>query len=194
LALPFGNSCRLKMPPINFPTTINEKLGPEKLPIGWPWKLFLFSLLTVITALVIYSGLSFGYRPFLEQQVEAIDESIRALSEIIPEDQQKNLITFYSQLANLQAIFKKHVATSKIFGFLEKNTNQSIFYTNMDLRTAERKLSLDGIATGYDTFSQQLEAFNNTAEVESLVVNESTATEDLVKFKLFVILKPELFK
>lgn len=182
------------MPPINLPTTLNEKLGPEKLPIGWPWKLFLFSLLTVITALVIYLGLALGYRPFLNGQVEAIDESIRTLSETIPQDQQKNLIIFYSQLANLQVLLKKHTTASKVFVFLEKNTNQSVVYTSMDLRTAERKLSLDGVATGYDVFSQQLEALNNATEVESLVINESTASEGRVKFKLFVILKPELFK
>lgn len=182
----FVSSYRLKMPPVNPPI--------EKLPVGWPWKLFLFSLLTVITAMVIYLGLAFGYSPFLESQVEAIDESIRKLSETIPEDQQKSLTIFYSQLANLQTLLKKHTVTSKVFAFVEKNTNQSVFYTGMDLRTTERKLSLDGVATGYDVFSQQLEALNSAKEVESLVVNESTAIDGQVKFKLIVVLKPELFK
>mgnify|MGYP001617302204 CR=1 FL=1 len=86
------------------------------------------------------------------------------------------------------------VTTSKVFSFLEKNTNQSVFYTGMDLRTTERKLSLDGVAISYDTFSQQLEAFNSAKEIESLVVNESTAIDGQVKFKLFVVLKPELLK
>lgn len=174
------------MPSINPPI--------EKLSVGWPWKLFLFSLLTIITALVIYLGLAFGYRPFLQSQMEKIDESIRQLSEAIPEDQQKNLIIFYSQLANLQNVLSKHIIVSKIFPFLQKNTNQSVFYNAMDLRVGERKLALEGVAANYDIFSQQLEALNSAPEVVGMVINESTAIGGQVKFKLFVILKPELFK
>ena len=176
------------------PVNINDKLGPEKLPVGWPWKFFLFSVLTLVTMVVLYFGLEFGYKVFLNSRINSLNQSIDELSQTIPKDQQDSLIRFYSQIVNLQNLLKNHTITSKVFTFLQNNTNKSIFYTFYDLKVPERRLNLEGTANNYEIFAQQLEAFNQSPAVESLVVNESSAVEGRVRFKLFLILKNEIFR
>lgn len=173
---------------------INEKLAVEKLPVGWPWKFFLFSVLVLLTTAVLYLGLDFGYKPFLKSRIESLNQSIEELSQIIPKDQQEGLIRFYSQVVNLQSLLASHVNVSKVFNFLQNNTNKSVFFSRADLMIGERRLNLEGFASNYEIFSQQLEAFNVAPEVENLVVNESSAVEGRVRFKLFLILRNEILR
>ena len=182
------------MPPINQQVSVSEKMVAEKVPVGWPWKLFLFSLLVLLTTFVVYFGLVFGYKPFLNARVEGINKSIEELSKTIPVDQQQNLVRFYSQLANLQRLLKTHVFLSKVFPFLQTNTNKSVLYNTLEVKVGEKRLSLEGMAGGYEIFSQQLEAFKVAPQTESLLVNESSAVDGKVKFKLTPILKPNLFE
>ncbi len=176
------------------PVNMSERLGPEKLPVGWPWKFFLFSLLVLVTAVVLYFSLEFGYKPFLNSRIDSLNQSIDQLSQTIPKEQQDNLIRFYSQIINLQDLLKNHVNVSKVFNFLQNNTNKSVAYSSADLRVGERRLNLEGTASNYEIFAQQLEAFNIASGVENLVVNESSAIEGRVRFKLFLILKNEIFR
>lgn len=174
--------------------TIDEKLEREELPVGWPWRFFLFSLLVFLTTLIVYAGLSFGYKPFLTAQIEEQEAAIAQLSRTIPKKQQEDFVTFYSQLVNLQTLLKNHVFVSKIFPFLQNNTNRFVYYTLIDLRLGERRLGLEGVAANYGVFSQQLQAFTVAPEVESLIVNESSALEGGVKFRLSLILGRSLFR
>jgi len=174
--------------------TLDEKLQREELPVGWPWRFFLFSLLIFLTTLIVYAGLAVGYKPFLSAQIEDQEAAISQLSQTIPKKQQEDFITFYSQLVNLQALLKNHIFVSKIFPFLQTNTNRFVFYTLVDLRLAERRLGLEGVAANYGVFSQQLQAFSVASEVESLIVNESSALEGGVKFRLSLILSRSLLK
>ena len=174
--------------------TIDEKLQREELPVGWPWRFFLFSLLVFITALVVYLGIGFGYKPFLTSQIEKQETAIAQLSQTIPKKQQEDFVAFYSQLVNLQRLLKDHIFASKIFPFLQANTNQLVYYTTVDLRAGERRLELEGVAANYGVFAQQLQAFSVAPEVESLIINDSNASGGRVKFRLSLILKPTLFK
>lgn len=174
---------------INFSRSSGEQSAS-----GWPWRLFLFSFLVLATTVVVYLGLEFGYQIFLKNQISSRDAKIDELSQNIPKEEQERFLGFYSQLANLQSVLDNHSSTSKVLPFLEANTNKKVSYDSVDLRAAERKLTLDGAADSYEIFSQQLEAFNQAKDVERLVVQESQADGNIVKFRLFVILKSELFK
>ena len=144
-------------------------------------------------AVVIYAGLAFGYKNFLETQIDKVDNDIQALAQSIPQEEQENLIKFYSQLANLENILDKHILSSKIFPLLQANTNQLIFYNVLELKTADRRLTLDGVANSYQIFAQQLAALNNLTEVEKVSVNESYLSGDGVSFRISIILNSNLF-
>ncbi len=174
--------------------TIEEKLQREELPVGWPWRFFLFSLLVFITALIVYLGVAFGYKPFLVSQIDKQEAAIAQLSQTIPKKQQEDFIAFYSQLVNLQRLLKDHVFASKIFPFIQANTNQLVYYTAVDLRVGEKRLELEGAAVNYGVFAQQLQALAAAPGVESLIINDSSASGGRVKFRLSLILKQSLFK
>lgn len=176
------------------PNNISEKLGPERVAVGWPWRLVLFSLLVLVTVIVVYLGLELGYKIYLNSQIKNKDEAIQRLSQSISQEEQKRFIDFYSQLANLQRLLDDHVFISKVSPFLEANTNRLVYYDFVDLRLKERRLDLGGVAQSYGVFAQQLEAFNRAPEVERLAVNESQSVGNAVKFRAYLILKPAVFK
>ncbi len=172
---------------------ISEKLNQEKLSVGWPWRLFSFSFLVILASGVIYFGLAFGYKNFLNDRISNIDSEIQQLSESIPQEQQDKLIKFYRQLANLQGLLNKHITSSNIFPVLEKNTNEGVFYNSAELKTVDRRLALEGVANSYQVLSQQLEAFNRLPDVEKVIVNESYLSGGRVAFRLFIILNEKIF-
>lgn len=176
------------------PLKITDRLGPERVEVGWPWRLLLFSILVVVTVSVLYLGLEFGYKIYLNNQIESRDRAVAELTQTVSEEDQEKFISFYSQLANLQSLLDNHILTSRVFPFLEANTNRAIYYNFVDLKMKERRLNLEGVAQSYEIFAQQLEAFNQAPEVERLVVNESQSIGGRVSFRLFVILVPQLFK
>lgn len=171
-----------------------EKIANEKLAVGWPWRFFVFSLLVGLASIVIYLGLGFGYKNYLQIRIEQYDEDIKQLSEAIPQAQQERLTNFYSQLANLQNILNKHVFVSNIFPMLERNTNQLIYFKLADFKLSDRRLVLEGTAASYQVLSQQLEAFDRSPEIERVMLNESHLESGGISFRLFLVLNENVFR
>lgn len=171
--------------------TINEKLtAAEKIPVGWPWRFFSFASLVLVTAAVIYAGLRFGYEPLLRKRLAGADMKLKELAESLSSAEQEDLITFYSQLANLEELLNNHVLASVFFPFLERNTNSQVYYTMLDFKSGERKLTLEGLTRSYAVLSQQLQAFEQAPEVERLAVSDSDRSGDLVRFRLHLFFRP----
>lgn len=171
-----------------------EKLSREPIRVGWPWRFFIFSILVLIIAVVAYVGLQFGYAGYLNRQIAAVDEKINILSQSIPVDQQQSLSAFYSQLANLQRLLASHTVTANLFPLLQKNTNTAVAYQTLELRVAERRLVLEGTAASYQILAQQLEAFQQMAQVDQVTVNESRAAEGHVAFRISITFKKDSFQ
>lgn len=180
------------MPQIN--SRLEARLSSERLSAGWPWRLFLFSLLIAATAAVAYVGMEFGYKFYLQSQIQTKDQAIKDLTQSVSEDDQEKFVNFYSQLANLKVLLDEHITVSDIFPFLETNTNKQVYFNVLDFNFKDRRLSMEGFAQSYEILAQQLEAFNRAPEAEQLLVNESQTQGGSVKFRLSFVLKPEFFK
>ncbi len=168
---------------------------PTKMPVGWPWRLLIFSTIILGTATISYFGITLGYKPYLNSQISVLDSKINDLSKTIGNDQQKNLITTYSQLVNIQNLLDSHTVTSKLFDLLEKNTLTQVYYVSLDLSLLEKRLKIDGSAPSYDILSQQLEVLRKTPNIERVIVNDSKIIDDgTVRFSIQLIFKPELVK
>lgn len=172
---------------------LDEKVKGEELPVGWPWRFFLFSILIAATACVVSLGLSFGYKPFLESNLARQDANITELGKVVSQSQQDEFIRFYSQLANLEGVLKRHVTASPFFGFLEGRTNAEVAFTSLEARVPERKVVLEGVARDYATLAEQLQAFSTAPEVAGMIVNDSSASDGRVRFRLTLTLAPVLF-
>lgn len=173
---------------------LTEQFGSEKLSVGWPWRLFVFSLVLLAISLITYVGILFGYKPFLQNQIELKDKEINRLADTVSKTDQEQLTKFYSQLLNLKSILDQHIVTNKILPFLEKNTNKSVFYTKLSAKAGDYSLTLEGFADSFEILAQQLEAFRQAKEVNRFIINESQLVEGRVRFKLTAFLMPTMFK
>ncbi len=178
------------------PKNLKEQFRPEKLPSGMPWRLFIFIALFTLAVALVYAGLSFGYRPYLESRISEVDQQISQLGAAISKQDQENFVRFYSQLINFNKILEKHPLPSKIFLLLEQATNKKVAYTNVDLRVGEKKLTLEGIAASYTTLAEQLASYDQSPAVASSLLNQSqySDTDNAVRFKVTLMLKDGVLK
>ncbi|MEK9170109.1 MAG: hypothetical protein AAB674_00485 [Patescibacteria group bacterium] len=171
-----------------------NQFEPEKLPVGWPWRLFSASFVVFLTALLIYLGLVVGYEPYLNSRIQQKEAEIQNLAQTVSNEDRDKFIGFYSKLDNLKNILDSHVFSSKIFPQLEKITNQKVFYSGASLKVSARELQVDGVAENYGVLGEQLESFSQLKEVERYILDQSRAEEGVVRFKATLILKDTLIK
>jgi len=172
-----------------------ELRKPERLPVGWPWRLLVFVVIIFGVTVATYLGMILRYKPYLNSQVKNLDAKITSLSQAVDEEQQKNLVGLYSQLVNIQGLLNSHPAASKIFDFLEKNTHQQIHYLTLNLSLTDKNIKLEGIASDYGVLAQQLELFRKFPEIEKVFLDYSRITEEgSIRFSIRLIFKPELLK
>ena len=175
-------------------TALEEQLGrSERLPVGWPWRLLIFTFIIFGLTVVTYLGMSFGYKPYLNSRIKNLDAEIANLSQSVDEQQQKNLASFYSSLVNIQNLLASHPVASKFFDFLEKNTHQKIYYLSLNLSLLEKNIRLDGVAPDYDAIAQQLELFRKAPEIERIFLDDSRALDTGgIRFSIRFVFKPAL--
>lgn len=179
------------MPEYN--TNVAEKfLEPEKLPVGWPWRLFLFSIFLLFLVLLIYFGIIWGYQPYLVSRRQSLDKKISEIGGSISEADRENFVNFYSQLVNLQELLGKHVKGSSIYNFLETNTNTGVYYDGAEVSVTDHLIRLDGVANTYDNLIQQLVAFEQSPEINKVVLEQAQTADRGVRFSLQLIFRPEL--
>ena len=173
-----------------------EQFEPESRTAGLPWRLFSISLIILFATAMVYLGLRFGYKALLNSKLAATNQKFDELSQRLnrTKDNQANFITFYSQLVNLKNLFNNHILSSKLLPFLERVTNQKVYYTNAEFKLADQQLVLEGVAQSYGTLSEQLESYNTSAEVASYLLDQSQRSESGVQFKATLTLKNNFLK
>lgn len=168
-------------------------LESEKMSVGWPWRLFVFSLFAFFLALSVFAGLKYGFHSYLDLQQKELDKTIQEESGgAISETQQENFINFYSQLVNLQYLLNNHLKSSNIFSFLEQRTNQGVYFEGASWTATERQLRLEGITKSYDNLAQQIIAFEQSPEIEKVVLENSQTADRSIRFNIQLNIKPTL--
>jgi hypothetical protein len=176
-------------------SALEEELKrPEGLPVGWPWRLLIFMAIVFCTMAALYLGMTLGYKPYLDSKISGLDQEISQLSQSIDEEQQKNLISFYSQLININNLLATHPESSKFFDFLEKNTSGKVYYESADLSVAEKTVKLEGVAANYSALSEQMELFRRASEITNISLDNSSAGESGINFSVKLSLSGKIFE
>ncbi len=177
-------------------TALEEELKrAEKLPVGWPWRLLTFTTIVFGVMVAGYLGMNLGYKSYLNSRIKSLDAKITNLNQAVDEEQQKNLVTIYSQWINIQNLLNSHITPSKFFDFLEKNTHSQIYYVALNLSLMEKSIKLEGVSPDYIVLAQQLELFQGIPEIEKVFLEDSRALEaGSIRFSIRLIFKPELLK
>ncbi|MDE2000953.1 MAG: hypothetical protein KGI60_00095 [Patescibacteria group bacterium] len=165
----------------------------ERLPVGWPWRFFMVSFVIFLVSILGYVGLAFGYEPFLNTKVASLDQNITQGAAEVSSTQQQQFIQVYSQIVNLKSLVGDHVFSSNVLFLLQSVTYPQIYYTHADLKTAERTLTLDGVAPTFDILSQQLAVFSQTSAVTGYTLDQSQLNNNQVQFRVTLKLAPSVF-
>lgn len=154
------------------PEQLLDRLGREPVQTpGWSSQLLMFSGTVFFISIAVYFGIVFGYKPYLQKEVAALDNQIKTFGKQIPQEEQNKLVSFYSQIVNLQEILQKHVISSKLFAWLEKNTEAGVYFTKFNLAAPTSQINLSGVAKTIDDFSKQIIIFQNDKLVSRISIN-----------------------
>lgn len=174
---------------------VAEQFSSDKISIGWPWHLFLFTAFLFVLSIFVYFGLSFGYQAFLDDRMEEIDSDLDGLAQSVSLENQERFITFASRLGNLKTVLDRHILPSSIFDFLERNTITSGLYFNdaiFNLNT--RKLVLKGIAANFDSVARQIAIFDSLPEVQRTMLSDIRLVVGETAFEIELDLRREFIR
>ena len=165
----------------------------ERIGSSGSWRLLF--VLTLIFGLVwlIYFSLEFGYKPILNNSISNLDERLEDFSTSPDLREQKNLVSYYSQIVNIETILKSHIFSSKVFEFLEDYTHTRTTYSTLDLSVEQRLLTMEGITQSYDTMVQQIIAYESAPNVAKVDLDENIFTNNVVRFKARITFDPKIF-
>lgn len=170
----------------------NSALSYKPLEIGLPWKVLLFSVIVFGFSLFAYFGLSVGYESYLDSRLKSLDDGIDKLAAQVGQEDQQKLVSFYSQLINLEKVLKEHSFSIQTFKSLEKYTLPLVTFTKADFDAGERKMKLEGMANTLDTLIEQMSVFDGAKELEGKSVLEQIGFEKQnVSFVLVIYFKPD---
>lgn len=168
--------------------------GREMLPTGMPRKFLTFSFFLFLATLLIYLGMSAGYKAFLNNEISNLKDDIEELRFQISPDQQDNMVKFFSQVENTKGLLDDHVIASKLFPILEANTHSKVAYKTMAVSVPDNKIEIEGVAESYDALVSQMAIFKAVPQIRNVVLESSERNGDIVKFNIAITVVPELFK
>ncbi len=179
------------------PQTTNnfaEQAMRERLQVGWPWRLMVTMLVVFLASILVYLGLAYGYKPFLNKSLADIQGELDGFSAQLSSEQKENFVNFYSQITNLQRLLRTHVLGSKVFPLLESLTHKEVTYTTSNLSVSDKTVTLEGVARNYEVLVQQLALYQGSPEVTRVILDSAKSLGSVVQFRVKLILNPEVFK
>jgi len=181
--------------PYNQSVLEQELRKGEKIEAGLPWRLLVFAAFLFGLLFIVYLGMQFGYKPYLNSRIKSLDSKINNLNQVINEEERKRLTAIYSQFINIQDLLKSHTVPSKLLELLEKNTQSQIYYLSLNFSLTDKSLKLEGISPSYNILAQQLELFQRIPEIEKVNLDDSQLLDnENIRFSIRLIFRPELIK
>jgi hypothetical protein len=175
-------------------TSVSEEFVTEKLPVGWPWRLLVFSIIIFALTLFIYLGIKFGYTSYLEGTSADLDKSLEALGNEVSVADQQQFVNFYSQIVNLKSALDQHLLSANLFSLLEQNVIGGVVFTEARFKAADETLELQGTASSFDILAQQMGMFEKVRGVDHVLLEDVSVAGGGATFKLAVFLTDEYLK
>jgi len=153
------------------PQKVVEQLGrePPSTP-GWSGKLLMFSGTIFFIALSIYFGLSFGYKPYLTEQIKKINKDIEQFGQQVPVADQLRLVSFYSQLGNIKSLLSAQTVGLRAFDWIEKNTQINTYLKSLSVSFSTEQVSYSASAITMGDALQQMGWLEKKVEVKKVGV------------------------
>jgi hypothetical protein len=179
-------------------STINRARAAGISPVGFPWRLLIISVVIFGLTVLVWAGISFGYVPYLNSEIDKADADFNDLSKKIDASQQQVLTDFYSQLYNVQTLASTHLYPSKIFDFLEKNVYPAVRISSFQAGVSGGDARFDAITADFNTVINQLAILKADPNVLTVSLESSRQREAKdgggVAFSVRMGFSPSFFK
>ncbi|MFH1188792.1 MAG: hypothetical protein V1652_03040 [bacterium] len=172
--------------------TTPDLLKRVHVPLGWPRRLFAGTLVLFCLTIIIYVGLLFGYKTYLENSLVDTEVELQQLGAQVEPTTQENFINFRSQIENLKTIFNNHVIIADFFPFLESVTHKQTVYYSSEFTKEDMTVKLIGSTESYATLASQLKMYEESPWVTGVTLEHSTITAGLVKFNVKLTISPKV--
>ncbi len=161
---------------------------------GWSTGIIFFSGALLVIVLAVYFAMILFFEPHINTQISNIDSQVQTLSQSISSQDQTNLLTFYSQISNLQSLLAHHVLFSQFLTWLEQNTETNVAYTSFSFSSGNQ-ISLTATAASEADINQQIAIFQASPEVENVVISNVSAasTGGGFQFSATLLMNPSVF-
>ncbi|HLA40669.1 MAG: hypothetical protein A2855_00380 [Candidatus Liptonbacteria bacterium RIFCSPHIGHO2_01_FULL_57_28] len=145
---------------------------------------------------VIYVGLAFGYKAYLESSLKDVESQIAKFSASVSQEDRAQIQGFYSQLVNLRTLLANHTVASPVLALLERTVQPDVYYTKLTMNANNNQAILTGTARSLEAIAAQAAAFKDQPEVDRIDFNNAGAQtgNNTWQFAMTVHLKPEIFR
>lgn len=177
------------------PAQALEKLAyaPEKTPGAYS-QLMMLSASLLILAVFLWIGILYGYEPYLNGQLDSVNQKIDTFAKQIPADKQEQIAILYSQLINLKQVLANHSAASPFFDLLAKNTLPGVYFVKAAVNVSGSEAVLQGAARSLDDINSQLALLGNMQGVQKLSIGTLSNTVQGWQFNITLDIDPKIFK
>jgi len=174
-----------------------SRKSPQGSSAVFPWRILVISLVVFVLTAIVYIGIEFGYKPYLEKQIKDVEAASLALEKQIDEKQRNDLIDFYSQLYNIKSLSASHLYPYAIFEYLEKNTNSLVKINSAQINVLGREIKMDALAPDYETIIGQIASYKSDSRVGSITLDSSKKRDPKdgggVSFSIKIIFSNSMF-
>lgn len=159
---------------------------------GWSYGLLLFSGGILFIVVLIYLGLAYGYAPYLQGQLDTLNAQVDAVGKTISPADQANLISYYSEITNIQAALQNHVIFTRFLAWLEAHTEVNVYFSQFTFSSSGNQITLGAIAKTEGDVNQQVAIFEGAPEILSTSLTGATLspTNNLWQFSLTLKIDP----
>ncbi len=175
--------------PQNLQNNFSGESSYAPMSLGLPWRILLFAIILFAFSIFIFLGLKFGYNSYIDSTDKKLDQKIDDLATTVSQDEQKTLISFYSQLNNLKDVLGEHRFSVRVFDLLEKYTIPSVYFNDAKINIETNKVQLSGFAKSTEDLVEQLGVFDKSPEFPNSVLQQMNFVPQGVGFT--VILSPK---
>lgn len=166
------------------PIIVNDK--PKKEPTS------IFSVIAIIILVlsVLISGLLFGYKFYLNNQIVELSKQLLQAKDSFEKDTIEELNTFNERTKSAKDILSNHVAFSKVFEVLGKITIPEVQYTKFESQINDKGIlvvNVTGLASDYRSIAVQADVFSSSkgsAFKNVLFSNLSKNKDNTISFNL----------
>jgi len=160
-----------------------------------PWRFFIFSLFFALTCFVLYFLFSDYLFPSSSKAQEEIKEKTSQLGKEISQKERQQVLVFYSQVRNLEALLSSHVYLSSLLAEkIEKNLLPQVSLRRISIEAPKHFFSLQGETNSKEALLKQVVVFEKDKDFSKVEVGNLSYGKNVINFSLKVYFEPEIIR